>query len=262
MAMPVGTAYSGCYRPVASLTLLLSLLLYLPAAVAMDIDELMDHIDRLWRGDTSHASMTMTVMTRRYERSMSMEAWSQGKDYSLIIIREPIKDRGIATLKVAENIWNYLPKINRVTKVPASMMAGSWMGSHFTNDDLVKESTYVDDYDSTISFEGERDGTLVYEVTSIPKPDAAVVWGKVTMLIRQDNFAPITASYFDEEGIRVRIMNFDQIEQIDGRAIPMRMTLLPDDKPGESTQILYQEISFGMPLGDQFFSLRNLQQHH
>jgi outer membrane lipoprotein-sorting protein len=193
---------------------------------------------------------------------MSMEAWSRGKDYSLIVIREPIKDRGIATLKVEENIWNYLPKINRVTKVPSSMMSGSWMGSHFTNDDLVKESTYIDDYDSVISYEGERDGTLIYEVTSIPKPDAAVVWGRVVMTIRQDNFAPLSAIYFDEEGIRVRLMRFERIEQIDGRAIPMRMTLIPEDKPGESTVVEYQNIAFGIPLDEGFFSLRGLQQTH
>ncbi len=260
MATPIGTANSGGYRPVTSLTLLLTLFLYLPAAVAMDIDELMDHIDKLWRGDTSQTTMSMTVKTRRYERTMSMEAWSRGKEYSLIIIREPIKDRGIATLKVAENIWNYLPKINRVTKVPASMMSGSWMGSHFTNDDLVKDSTFIDDYDSSITFEGEHDGLLVYEVTSIPKPDAAVVWGKVVMIIRQDNYAPIIASYFDEEGMQVRTMTFDQIAEVDGRAIPMRMTLIPEDKPGESTVVVYDDIAFGMALDEEFFSLRNLKQ--
>ena len=242
------------------LALVLFTLCYLPITQAMDIDELMTHVDRLWRGDTSQATMSMTVKTRRYARSMTMEAWSRGKEDSLVLIREPIKDRGIATLKVKENIWNYLPKINRVTKVPASMMSGSWMGSHFTNDDLVKDSTFIDDYDSSVSFEGERDGVSVYEVSSIPKADAAVVWGKVVMSIRQDNFAPITASYFDEDGVQVRIMNFDRIEQIDGRAIPMRMTLIPEDKPGESTVVEYKKIAFGMPLDDNFFSLRNLKQ--
>ncbi|MEN8169658.1 MAG: outer membrane lipoprotein-sorting protein [Pseudomonadota bacterium] len=242
------------------LALLFFALLYLPNLQAMDIDELMTHVDRLWRGDTSQATMSMTVKTRRYERNMTMEAWSRGKDYSLLVIREPIKDRGIATLKVKENIWNYLPKINRVTKVPASMMSGSWMGSHFTNDDLVKENTFIDDYDSLISFEGERDGALIYEVTSIPKPDAAVVWGKVVMTIQQDNFAPVAATYFDEEGVRVRLMTFDRIEQVDGRAIPMRMTLIPEDKPGESTIVVYEKIAFGMELNDNFFSLRSLKQ--
>ena len=260
MAAPAITTANKPFRPLIRLSILLLSLLYLPATQAMDIDELMIHIDRLWRGDTSQATMSMTVKTRRYERSMTMETWSRGKDDSLVVIRAPIKDRGIATLKVKENIWNYLPKINRVTKVPASMMSGSWMGSHFTNDDLVKESTYIDDYDSAISFEGERDGTLVYEVTSIPKPDAAVVWGRVVMTIRQDNFAPITAIYFDEEGIRVRVMNFDQLDEVDGRTIPMRMTLIPEDKPGESTVVMYENITFGMPLDEKLFSLRGLKQ--
>jgi outer membrane lipoprotein-sorting protein len=262
MAISATASSSSKLRTLFSGSLFLFVLCYLPAIQAMEIDELMNHIDRLWRGDTSRAVMTMTVKTRRYERSMSMEAWSRGKDDSLIVIREPIKDRGIATLKVEENIWNYLPKINRVTKVPSSMMSGSWMGSHFTNDDLVKESTYIDDYDSVISYEGERDGTLIYEVTSIPKPDAAVVWGRVVMTIRQDNFAPLSAIYFDEEGIRVRLMRFERIEQIDGRAIPMRMTLIPEDKPGESTVVEYQNIAFGIPLDEGFFSLRGLQQTH
>ena len=262
MAMPaIATRGRTLQRLSGHLCLLLSLLYLLPAH-AMDIDELMTHIDRLWRGDTSQATMTMTVKTRRYERTMTMEAWSRGKDYSLVVIREPIKDRDIATLKVAENIWNYLPKINRVTKVPASMMSGSWMGSHFTNDDLVKESTYVDDYDSEISFEGERDGILVYEVTSLPKPDAAVVWGRVMMTIRQDNFAPLTATYFDEEGVLIRVMQFDDIREIDGRAIPMRMTLIPEDKPGESTVVEYAYIAFGMELAENFFSLQGLKQRH
>lgn len=236
------------------------LLLFTTPLQAMEVGELIRHIDRLWRGDTSQATMTMTVKTRRYERMMTMEAWSRGKDYSLVVIREPIKDKGIATLKVEENIWNYLPKINRVTKVPSSMMAGSWMGSHFTNDDLVKESTFEDDYDSSITFEGERDGKQIYEMTSLPKPDAAVVWGKVVMLIGQQSLAPFKAFYYDEEGRLVRTLTFDQQREIDGRAIPMRMSLQPEDKPNESTVIVYHDIEFGVPLAESFFSLQNLKQ--
>jgi outer membrane lipoprotein-sorting protein len=234
------------------------LVVILPAQ-AMEVDELIRHIDKLWRGETSQATMTMKVKTRRYERSMTMESWSRGKNYSLVLIREPVKDRGIATLKVEENIWNYLPKINRVTKVPSSMMSGSWMGSHFTNDDLVKESTYEDDYDSTISYEGERDSKVIYEITSIPKPDAAVVWGKVVMEIEQNNLAPYRALYYDEEGILIRTMIFDQIRTIDGRAVPMRLSLQPEDKPTESTVIVYRAIEFGVPLQSSFFSLQNLK---
>lgn len=234
------------------------LIIPLPAS-AIEVNELIQHIDRLWRGDTSRATMSMTVKTRRYERSMTMEAWSRGKDYSLVVIREPIKDKGIATLKVTENIWNYLPKINRVTKVPSSMMSGSWMGSHFTNDDLVKESTFEDDFDSRVTFEGKRDGINIYELTSIPKVDAAVVWGKVVMLIDQKTLSPQRAFYYDEEGLLIRTMTFDQPQNIDQRTVPMRLTLQPEDKPEESTVIVYKDIVFEIPLKDSFFSLHNLQ---
>ena len=244
----------------AYMVLLILLLVIAVPAQAIEVEELIRHIDKLWRGETSQATMTMTVRTNRYERSMTMEAWSRGKDYSLIVIRQPVKDRGISTLKVKENIWNYLPKINRVTKVPSSMMSGSWMGSHFTNDDLVKESTYEDDYDSSISFEGERDGRDIYEISSIPKPNAAVVWGKVTMEIEQKTLAPYRALYYDEDGVLIRTMTFDQIRSIDGRAVPMRMSLQPEEKPNESTVITYQAIEFGVPLETAFFSLQNLQQ--
>ena len=248
------------FQKVAKSLILSSLLLFasLPAA-AIEIDELIRHIDRLWRGDTSHATMSMTVKTQRYERSMTMEAWSRGKDYSLVVIRAPIKDKGIATLKVKENIWNYLPKINRVTKVPSSMMSGSWMGSHFTNDDLVKESTIEDDYTSSITFEGKRNGVSIYELTSIPKEDAAVVWGKVVMQIEQKTLSPHRALYYDEEGLLIRTMTFDQPKIIDKRTVPMRLTLQPEDKPEESTVIVYKDIILNIPLEDFFFSLQNLQ---
>ena len=232
------------------------------ATHAIEINELIQHIDRLWRGETSKATMSMTVKTRRYQRSMTMEAWSRGKDYSLVVIRAPIKDKGIATLKVKENIWNYLPKINRVTKVPSSMMSGSWMGSHFTNDDLVKESTIEDDYISSITFEGMRNGSKIYELTSIPKEDAAVVWGKVVMEIIQKTLSPYRALYYDEEGLLIRTMTFDQPKIIDKRTVPMRLILQPKDKPEESTIIVYKDIVLDIPLEESYFSLQNLQRRH
>ena len=251
------------FQKITGYLISLSLLLFFSVpASAITIEELTRHIDRLWRGDTSHATMSMTVKTQRYARSMTMEAWSRGKDYSLVVIRAPIKDKGIATLKVKENIWNYLPKIDRVTKVPSSMMSGSWMGSHFTNDDLVKESTMEDDYVSSISFEGKRNGINIYELTSIPREDAAVVWGKVVMELEQKTLSPYRALYYDEEGILIRTMTFDQPKIIDKRTIPMRLTLQPEDKPEESTVIVYKDIVLDIPLADSFFSLQNLQRRH
>lgn len=244
----------------ASLAALLAIALAWGGPVhAMTAEELVRHIDRLWQGETSQATMTMTVTTQRYEREMTLQAWSLGKDHSLVVIEAPVKDRGIATLKVENQIWNYLPKIDRVTRIPSSMMSGSWMGSHFTHDDLVRESYFEDDYRSEITFAGERDGRQIYELTAIPHPDAPVVWGRVEMEIEQETLAPVSARYFDEKGELVRTMHFEAIERIDERHVPMRLTLQPQDKPDESTVISYREIEFGVPLDTSFFSLQNLR---
>jgi outer membrane lipoprotein-sorting protein len=190
---------------------------------------------------------------------MTMEAWSEGTEKSLVVIRAPKKDRGIATLKSGNRIWNYLPKIDRVTKIPPSMMMGSWMGSHFTNDDLVKESSYEQDYTSTITFSGQRDGRAIHEITSLPKPDAAVVWGKVVTVIEQENLLPLRAVYYDEEGALAREMVFSEPRRFGSRVIPSRLVLTPADKPREATTVIYEDIAFDVKLAENLFSLRALR---
>lgn len=241
------------YLPIAALVLAVN------TANATEVNELIRHIDQLWRGTTSKTTLAMTVKTRRYQRTMLMDAWSHGKHYSLVVIRSPVKDRGIATLKVEDNIWNYLPKINRVTKVPSSMMAGSWMGSHFTNDDLVKESTFEDDYNSTITFEGQKGTQNMIEITSTPKPNAPVVWGKVVMMIDKETLTPTASLYYDEENKLIRTIEFSHLKTINGKQIPMELKLTPEEKPDETTTILYQDMEFDVPIDTDFFSLQNLQ---
>jgi hypothetical protein len=219
----------------------------------------MRRVDELWRGSSSHARMTMAVQTRRYQRSMTMEAWSEGKEKSLVKILDPKKDHGIATLKVESQIWNYLPRINRVTKIPPSMMMGSWMGSHFTNDDLVKESSFEDDYASSITFSGEREGRRIYEVTSLPRPQAAVVWGKVVMVIEQESLLPVRAGYYDEDGALARVMAFSEPRRMGGRTLPTLLVLTPEDKPGEFTEVRYEAIDFDVTLPEGLFTLRGLR---
>ncbi|MDH4247695.1 MAG: outer membrane lipoprotein-sorting protein [Deltaproteobacteria bacterium] len=221
--------------------------------------ELMRRMDELWRGDASHARMTMQVRTRNYTRSMTLESWSRGKEHSLIRILSPKKDEGIATLKVSDNIWNYLPNINRVTKVPASMMGGAWMGSHFTNDDLVRESSFESDYTSTVTFSGEREGVRVYEITSRPRPDAAVVWGKLVTVLTQEGLLPVRTEYFDESEVKVRVMTFSNPVKFSGRLVPSRMELRPLDKPEEFTAIDYEALEFNPALPENLFSLQRLQ---
>jgi outer membrane lipoprotein-sorting protein len=157
-------------------------------------------------------------------------------------------------------LWNYLPKIKRIIKVPSSLMMGSWMGSHFTNDDLVKESTLVNDYTHSISFMGEREGQPVYEITLIPKEEAAVVWGKIVILIRKKDLIPIQEEFFDEKEKPVRKMILSDIKMMGGRLLPARLRIVPYDKPGEFTEVTYEDIAFDMEISDSFFSLRNLKQ--
>jgi len=204
--------------------------------------------------------MTMDVRTEHYERSMVLKAWSLGKEQSLFVITYPPKDRGVATLKTGQDIWNYLPRVNRVIRVPTSMMMANWMGSHFTNDDLVKESRLSEDYESEITFEGVREGeeSAVYEITLTPKPDAPVVWGRIEFTVLKGELLPLEGLYYDEDDILIRTMKFGEVREMAGRRVPAVMTLIPEDKPGERTVITYDTLDLGLNLKADFFSRQTL----
>jgi outer membrane lipoprotein-sorting protein len=221
--------------------------------------DILERIDKMWRGESSFGELAMEIVTKHWQRSLTMEAWSLGKEYSLIKITAPVKERAVATLKVEKNIWNYLPKINRVIKIPGSMMMANWMGSHFTNDDLVKESTFVDDYTYSFSPGGSGAGDSIYEIECIPKPEAAVVWGKVVITVTRKDLIPIRELYYDEDGKLMRTMTFSEVRPFQGRTIPSVITLVPADKPDELTRVIYKSLQFGVDVDKDFFSLRNLK---
>lgn len=221
--------------------------------------ELLDRVDDLFRGKTSNGVMTMKVVTAHWSRELKLEEWSEGEDKSLVRILSPRKERGTATLKVGNDIWNYLPKVKRVITLPSSMMGDSWMGSHFTNDDLVKDSRMTDDYDYEVSFRGLRDGVQVTEITCRPRPRAAVVWGKIVMRVRDADELPLAGEYYDEDMKLARTMSFSDFREMGGRMMPARMTIVPADKPKESTTVIYESLAFDAPLDKGTFSLRNLQ---
>lgn len=221
--------------------------------------EIVDRVDRLLRGESSVGTIEMQITTKNWQRTLLLKIWSRGTDEVLIRILQPTKEAGTATLKVGNNIWNYLPKVNRTIKIPTSMMMASWMGSHFTNDDLVKESRLIRDYDIAISFEGERNGTAVYEFTLTPRAQAAVVWGKVLLEVEQASLLPTWQHYYDEEGQLVRDLTFTDYREMGGRRIPTRLVMRPLDKPGEQTVIIYHDVTFDVPISDDTFSLRNLE---
>lgn len=230
-----------------------------PAGAAQSAREIMDRVDQLLRGRSSSGAFRMEIVTEHWNRTLEMRAWSLGTEYSLIRILAPNRDAGTATLKAGNDIWNYLPRVDRTIRLPPSLMGGAWMGSHFTNDDLVKESRIVDDYDIEIGFEGERDGTEVWEFVLTPKPEAAVIWGRIVEQVRKDDLMPEWARYYDEDGELVRSLTFSDFRVMGGRLVPAVMTVQPADKPEESTTIQYTDLEFDVDLDESFFSLRQLR---
>ena len=240
---------------------LLALTWFVPSAWADEptAREILDRVDDVYRGRSAKGEMTMTVINPNYTRQMTLRFWSRGKDKSLIRIWLPKKERRTSTLKNGNNIWNYLPKVDRTIKIPSSMMGGSWMGSDFTNDDLVKESRMADDYTSSITFKGERGGQQVIMITCVPKPNAAVVWGKLVVTVRQADLLPERVLYYKEDGSLARQLSFTDIRTFGSRTLPSRMTMIPLDKPGHSTVIAYQNIEFDVTLPGNVFTLENLR---
>lgn len=221
--------------------------------------EILRVVDDMWRGTSSHGIISMRIKTRHYTREMRIEGWSKGKDLSLVRITAPLKEKGTATLKSGSNIYTYLPKTDRTIKITSGMMMSSWMGSHFTNDDIVKESRLADDYDAEISFEGVRHNTEVIELTLKPREEAAVVWGAIKITVRSSDYIPIKSIYYDEDLNPVRTMTFSRVKEMGGRTFPALLRLEPIDKPGEFTELVYEKMEFNIDIKDSFFSLSRLR---
>jgi len=242
--------------------IVLSIFIFISNSKANNIspEKILNNVDDLYRSNASHSILTLSVTTVNWQRTLTLEQWSKGEDKSLFKILKPKKEKGLATLRVDKNVWNYMPKVKRVVKIPSSMMSSSWMGSHFTNDDLVKQSRMADDYTFSITFEGMQYGKAIIEVTCLPNKEAAVVWGKVEVVVYADDYLPLRMMYYDEDLFLSRTLEFTNIEMMDGKMIPTMMNMIPTDEPGESTTVKWEEIQFNVTIDDDFFSLRKLQQ--
>lgn len=221
------------------------------------IADIVNHVDKLYRSSTSYGEMEMQIETPDFKRTMKLKTWSEGMKKTFITILEPKKDAGTSTLRVDNEMWNFFPNINKVMKVPPSMMMGSWMGSDFTNDDLVKESTLLDDY--TSKFAANPPDKEHYYIELTPKANTATVWGKIVVKVAKANLMPVTQEYFDEKGKKIRVMNFKEIKELGGKKIPTVMELVSLTKQGNRTMIIYKDAKFDIKLEDDVFSLRNLQ---
>lgn len=220
-----------------------------------DAIKIIDEMEAIYRGDSSRAAITMIVQTPQYQREMKMTSSAIGEEQSFIRILSPKKDRGIATLKIDNEMWNYFPKINKVIKVPPSMMMGSWMGSDFTNDDLVKQTTLTEEYDLSLV---ETDSQ--YRITLIPKAQTVTVWGKVEYVVDRVEMVPISQNFYDDRGELIRTLAFSEIKQFGNARLPSRLEMTPLNKAGHKTVIIYDDLEFNPASVDpSVFTLRNLK---
>ena len=219
----------------------------------------MNKIDDQYRGAKSHGVMTMHVKTRHFERSITLESWTLGKDYSLMRILKPLKEKGTATLKAQNDLYTYLKKTDRTVKITSAMMGGSWMGSHFTNDDLVRHTRLERDFIITADPKSLEADSAVYRFSLVPKKDAAVVWGKVLVEVRKSDLQPLKQTYFDEKMKPVRELIFSEHTKNGGRVMPMKMVMRPLDESGEQTMVKWENIDFTADIPKSFFSIQNLK---
>jgi len=223
-----------------------------------DVEDIIAKQDELYRSGNSYSKMEMHMVTPHWERTLELEVWSKGMDMTFILINSPKKEKGMATLRVENEMWNYLPKTDKIMKIPPSMMMSSWMGSDFTNDDLVKESSLKEDYRYKIIDPEEAREDLIY-VELIPKEETASVWGRIVISVRESDYLPVDERFFDEKGELMRIIDFKEITMLGGREIPTVMELIPLNKEGNKTVMRYSEAKFDIVLDDEVFTLRNLR---
>ena len=215
--------------------------------------------DAALKGKTEHGTASMTVRTPEWQRTLEMTFWYDYPEKTIIRITAPAKDAGTGTLRLGSNMWTYLPSVERVIKIPPSLMLQSWMGSDFTNDDLVKESSLPTDYTHRIEAETTEDGDPCYRLVATPKPNAPVVWGKLVLLIRKADSLPRREEFYDDQGALQKTLYFDNIRRTGSRNYPMRWRMVCQNKPGHETTLTFSSLEFDKPTPANTFTRQNLE---
>ncbi|MDX2321438.1 MAG: outer membrane lipoprotein-sorting protein [Moritella sp.] len=211
-----------------------------------------------WRGENSKAKMTMIIHRADWQREMTMLAWTQGDKKSLVRVESPRKDKGSATLTDDNQMWTFSPKINRVIRIPSSMMSQSWMGGDFSNNDISKSTDVIDDYQHSLTKIAKVDGHKIYTITSIPHDDAPVVWGKEVFKVR-DDYVLLEQQFWDQENVLVKTLTTTEIKTFDGRAIASTIRMSKTDNPDEWTEMITLDVKFNIDISDRIFTLSNLR---
>jgi len=244
-------------RPILSLCVLGLLFFKLSAQNATEI---VKKADEKARGENSGISeMNMKIVRPTWERTVSFKSWSKGTDYSMVLITAPAKENGQSFLKIEREMWNWNPVISRMIKLPPSMLSQGWMGSDFTNDDLLNQSSAVIDYTHKIIGSEIIENHNCYIIELLPKEDAPVVWGKLIFWISKDDFLQLKNEYYDEDGYLVKSEIGKNIKSMDGRTIPTVYELIPADKPGNKTILEMVSIKFNAPVTNDFFTQQNMK---
>lgn len=227
---------------------------------AQDATEIIRKADERWNGEKSSEShMTMTIVRPTWERTVEFKNWSMGSDYAMTLILAPAKEQGQAFLKRGTEMWNWMPSISRMIKLPPSMMADGWMGSDYTNDDILKESSIVKDFDHKLLGTETIEGSECWKIELVPHEEAAVLWGKIIKWISKSEYNQMKSEYFDEDGYLIKTELSYDVRVMDGRRIPTRIEIIPADKKNQKTIIAVNSIKFNIPIEESFFSQQNMR---
>ena len=247
-------------RVLKSVLLTVMILCSLSSVFAQDAKEIIRKADAKWNGEKSSQSiMTMTIVRPTWERTIQFKIWTLDRDFSMTLITAPAKEKGQAFLKRETEMWNWMPTISRMIKLPPSMMADGWMGSDYTNDDILKESSLVVDFDHKIIGSETIDGWNCWKIEMLPKEEAAVVWGKIIKWISKDEYLMMKSEYFDEDEYLVKTELGTEVKTMDDRKIPSRIEIIPADKENQKTILVIDEIKFNVSIQNSFFSQQNMK---
>lgn len=221
--------------------------------------EIMKKVTNNKQGENLYSEVTMTIIRPTWTREVGLKNWTKGGDYSLILITSPAKDKGQAFLKRGKDLWNWIPSIDRMIKMSSSVMGQSWMGSDFTNDDMTKQASKVEDYTHELEKTEIVRGHDCYKIILTPKESAIVVWGKIIMWITKDDFIEVKSEFYDEDHELVNTYNGFDIQNYQGRKIPSRLEVIPADKPNQKTVLTILKNDFNKPISESFFSQQNMK---
>jgi outer membrane lipoprotein-sorting protein len=244
---------------ISACTICLSLL-FPEVFLGQNATDIVKRADDKMRGETSGIStMRMEIIRPSWQRTIEFKSWSKGTEYSMVLITKPAKEAGQSFLKTGRDMWNWNPTINRTIKMPPSMLSQGWMGSDFTNDDLLNQRSIVVDYTHKITGEEKIAGRDCYKIELQPKEDAPVVWGKILFWISAQDYLILKSEYFDEDDYLVKTELAGEIKNMDGRVIPTRYELIPADEKDQKTVVVLVDIQFDAPIQDSFFSQQNMK---